>query len=149
MVIDLTGIATSILAGFFGVLAVAVPSLVDRHFRLQAARDVLRRSIANSVGAMQQSGTSAGIALLPRPAITGVPERLLPAVNYVLDNAGAEADMLNVTPEQIAAKVLAQVGLVEIRTNQAVASNATPLVPAPLGPVPTIATTPGVGGNRA
>lgn len=138
MLIDLTGIAISFMAGFFGVLAVAVPSLVDRHMRRAQARDVLRHAIRSSIGALQQSGTMSGQLLAGGGDIPGVPTKLQPAVRYVMENAGAEMDLLDLTPERIAHKVLAQIGLTQIATNQAIASSAAPIVPDPLGPVPMV-----------
>jgi hypothetical protein len=74
--------------------------------------------------------------LHPEVSISGVPASLQPAVQYVLEHAGPEADRLGISPEKIASKVQAQIGLAEIRTNVAVASSSGAVVPDPLGPVP-------------
>lgn len=145
MIVDLTGIATSALAGFFGILAVALPSIIDRHMRAQAARDVLRRAIHASVGALQQAGTVSGRGLAAATDVHGVPAGLAPAVRYVLDNAGEEAERLGVSAEQIAQKITAQIGLIQIGTNQAVAGSAGSMVPDPLGPVPVASAPVGPG----
>lgn len=142
MVIDLTGIGVSLIGMATTILAVALPSVMDRHMRRQQARDVLRHAIRASVGALQQSGTMAGHMLATGPEIPEVPMKIQPAVRYVLDNAGPEVALLDLGPEQIAKKVLAQIGLTQIAVNTAVASNASPLVPDPLGPLVTTATLP-------
>jgi hypothetical protein len=138
MVIDLTGVATSCIAGFFGVLSVLLPAVVNARMKDTAAAAALGEAVRNSLGAMQQAGTVAAQTLAPHVSIPGVPDRLAPAVQYVIANAGDEADRLGITPEGIAGKVLAQVGLAEIKTNQAVASSSIPASPPPLGPVPVV-----------
>jgi hypothetical protein len=140
MVIDLPGVALSCLAGFVGVLSIALPSILDRHARRQEARDVVRHAIRSSLGALQQSSSVAGQMLTTGVPIPEVPSKLESAVRYVIEHAGAEMDYLGIDPQLVAKKILAQIGLIEIQTNQAVAANATPLVPAPLGPLATVST---------
>lgn len=147
MVIDLTGIATTIIAGAFSALSVVLPAIINARMKDTAAAAVLSEAVRNSLGAMQQAGTAAARTLAPHVSIPGVPDRLQPAVQYVIANAGDEADRLGVTPEGIASKVLAQVGLAEIKTNLAVASSAAPTVPPPLGPVPVVTPPRAVSGN--
>jgi hypothetical protein len=136
MIIDLTGVACSLIAGFFGLLSVMLPMIINNRMKDKQAADALCQAVRNSLGAMQQSATTAARVLHPAATISGIPATLLPAVQYVLEHCGPEAERLGVTPERIASKVLAQVGLAEIKTNVAVASSSAPVVPDPLGPVP-------------
>jgi hypothetical protein len=136
MIVDLTGIATSAIAGFFGLLSVLLPMVISARMKDKQAADALCTAVKNSLGAMQQSATAAARMLHPEASISGIPVSLQPAVAYVLEHAGPEAERLGVSPEKIADKVLAQVGLAEIKTNVAVASSSAPLIPDPIGPVP-------------
>jgi hypothetical protein len=134
--VDLTGLACSVIAGFFGLLSVLLPLIVSARMKDQQAADALTAAVRNALGAMQQSSTLTARTLGPHVVIPGVPAGLQPGVQYVLDHAGTEAIRLGVSPEKIAEKILAQVGLTQIQTNQAVASSAVSVVPDPLGPVP-------------
>jgi type II secretory pathway pseudopilin PulG len=136
MIVDLTGIACSVIAGAFSLLSVLVPILVNSRMKDRQAAEALSSAIRNSLGALQQATSEAARALHPQVTVRNVPETLQPAVAYVLEHAGPEAERLGVTPEKIASKVQAQIGLAEIKTNVAVASSAVPVVPDPLGPVP-------------
>jgi hypothetical protein len=148
VVVDLTGVATSCIAGFFGLLSVAVPSILDRHMKNQAAREVMTRAITASLGALQQSSTTIGQMLAPRVTIANVPDRLAPAVQYIIDNAGPEMEQLGITPERAAAKVLAEIGLRQIAVNTAVAASPAPITPDPLGPIPPSPLTTGRGNGN-
>jgi hypothetical protein len=136
MVVDLTGVACACIAGAFSLLSVLLPMIINARMKDKQAADALCSAVRNSLGALQQASMSAARALHPEAAISGIPVTLQPAVAYVLEHAGPEAERLGVTPEKIASKVQAQIGLAEIKTNVAVASSAVPVVPDPLGPVP-------------
>jgi hypothetical protein len=138
MLIDLTGVACSAIAGFFGLLSVLLPVIINSRLKDRQAADALCQAVHNSLGAMQQSATIAAKVLHPEATISGIPATLQPAVAYVLEHAGPEAERLGVSPEKIASKVLAQIGLAEIKTNVAVASSAAPIIPDPIGPVPIV-----------
>jgi hypothetical protein len=147
MIIDLTGVACSLIAGFFGVLSVVLPVIINNRMKDKQAAEALCQAVHNSLGALQQSATMVARTLHPAATVPGVPEPLQPAVAYVLEHAGPEAERLGVTPEKIASKVLAQVGLAEIKTNVAVASSSAPVVPDPLGPVPVATPLEALGGR--
>lgn len=136
MIIDLTGVATSAIAAFFALLSAVVPTIINARMKDRLAADALCQAVKNSLGAMQQSATAAARSLHPQADVPGIPASLQPAVGYVLEHAGEEAERLGVSPEKIASKVLAQIGLAGIKTNVAVASSSAPVVPDPLGPVP-------------
>jgi len=136
MTVDLTGIACSIIAGVFSVLAIVLPLLISSRIKDAQAASTLSAAVRNSLGAMQQAGTEAARELHPHITIPGVPDSLRAPTQYVLDHAGTEAARFGITPLAIADKVLAQAGLAEIATNTAVAGSALPVIPAPLGRVP-------------
>ena len=56
-----------------------------------------------------------------------MPEYLAPGVQYVLDHAGSEAERFGLTPESIADKIVAQLGLKNMETNLAITAAATPV----------------------
>jgi hypothetical protein len=133
MTIDLTGVAVAATGGFFTILGSVLLALINSHLKDKAAREVLTGAVKNSLGAIQQAATSEIQAL--KPALPGVPASLAPGVQYVLDNAGDEAARLGVTPDVIAQKIEAKIGLANIATNLATTANATPDVVPPLAPV--------------
>lgn len=135
MIIDLTSLAVAITGGVFSTMAVVIPIWLRERMNDKAAADTLGTAIKNSLGAIQQAATSEIVAL--RPQIPGVPAALVPGVQYVLDNAGPEAERLGVTPDKIAAKVEAQIGLSSIATNLALTASPAPIVVPPLDPVPS------------
>lgn len=135
MQIDLTGIACSVIAGVFSILAIVVPMLISSRVKDAQAAATLTAAVKNSLGAMQQASTEAALALGPHATIPGVPPGLEPGVQYVLDHAGAEAARFGITTPAIADKIVAQLGLAEIATNAAVAIKTA--VAAPLAPTKT------------
>jgi len=132
--IDLTGIAVSIVSGIFSILGIVVSAWIISHMKDQAAAVTVSNAVKNSLGAMQQASVSEIQQI--HPQIAGVPTSLAPGVQYVLDNAGDEASRLGLTPTVIASKVEAQIGLKNIDTNIAISGNETPAI------VPPLATTP-------
>jgi hypothetical protein len=126
--IDLTGIATTLIAGIFAVLGVVVPLMINKHVTDATAKATLATAVKNSLGALAQAATTTVSTFKPAVTIPGVPATLQPGVDYVLANAGAEAARFGITPVTIAAKIDAQLGLVKI------AASVAPVVPAPAAP---------------
>lgn len=131
MTIDLTGIATSSIAGIFAVLGVVLPLLIASRVKNAAAASTLDAAVKNSLGAIEQAATLSVTTLKPSIAIPGVDPGLASAVQYVIDHAGAEATAAMKTtaftslPVYIADKVSAQIGLAKIAATQ----TSTPLAP--------------------
>lgn len=132
--IDLTGIATTAMEGIFSIAAIVIPLMIQSHLKDTAAATALGNAVKNSLGAMQQAGTSAVTAWSPHLSIPGVTPQMAVGIQYVLDNAGTEAARFDVTPEKIAQKIDAQLGLANIATNLATAASPAPS-PKPLDPV--------------
>lgn len=141
--VDLTGIATAITGGVFSLLGILATAWITSHMKDQAAAVTVNNAVKNSLGAIQQAATSEIQAL--RPQLPGVPEALAPGVQYVLDQAGPEMTRLGITPESVAKKVEAQIGLANVATNLAVSANATATVANPLDPTPPPLTAAGSG----
>jgi hypothetical protein len=146
--LDLTGIATSVIAGIFGLLAVVVPLMIQSHLKDQAAAATLSAAAKNSLGAIQQAATSGIAVLAPKVNLpAGTPPGIVVGVQYMLDHAGDEAKRMGITQEMLASKVSAQLGLAQIAANTAakVPGPAVPVVPpvavaaAPVAPVVPIA----------
>lgn len=112
--VDLTGIATSVIAGVFGILGIVVPYVINARMKDKQAADVLSDAVRNSLGAIQQTSTAAVAAAKPSVQIPGVAASLAPGVQYVLDHAGPEMARLGVTQASVAEKVEAQIGLANI-----------------------------------
>jgi hypothetical protein len=142
MTIDLTGIAVSAIAGIFGVVGPVFLYWLQQHMKDQAAAIVIGKAVTNSLGAIQQAAEQGIRSANPHLMVAGIPPSLAPGVQYVLDNAGPElARFTEITPDAIAAKISAQIGLKAIETNIATAASPAP-TPKPLDPVTPKGTTP-------
>jgi hypothetical protein len=134
MTLDLTSVIVSVTGGIFSILMIVVPAWVASKVNDKAAAATLSESIKNSLGAIQVAASTA--IRTSKPFIEGVPVSLAPGVQYVLDHASDEAKRFGLTPDAIAAKIEAQIGLANIATNIAVSGSATPQVVKPLDRVP-------------
>lgn len=136
MILDLTGIATAVIAGVFSVLAIVLPLLINARIKDSQAAATLGAAVRNSLGAMQIATEGVLTNLHPTialPVIPGAPPQLASGVQYVLDHAGTEAARFGITPAAIADKINAQIGLDNIAANIAVA--VAPLKPVNMVPV--------------
>lgn len=134
MTVDLTGIAVSIIGGIFTIIGIVFTAWLQSHMKDQAAAVTLGNAVKNSLGAMQQAATKAVVVMNPQARIPGLSQQGQVGLQYVLDHAGDEAKRLGITPDAIADKINAQVGLANIATNTATASSPAPS-PLPLAPV--------------
>jgi hypothetical protein len=123
--LDLTGIATAVIAGLSAILAVVIPLIMTKYMGNTAASVALKDSIANSVGAIQQAADNAIVTAKPVVTIPGVPLSLVPGVQFVLDHAGAEAARFGITPPMLADRISAQLGLAKLKVAVS-AANAAP-----------------------
>lgn len=136
--IDLTGIATSVIAGIFGLLAIIIPLVINSHVKDQAAAVTLNNAVKNSLGAIQQAATTGIKTMAPSVNLpSSTPPDIVVGVQYALDHAGDEAKRLGITQDMIASKVSAQIGLAKISAN--VAGTATPAVATPPAVMPVVA----------
>lgn len=128
--IDLTQILLSIIALIGTILGIVIPVWLNRKMNDKQAAATLANAIVNGVGKMQQTAVDAVTVLNPQVNIPGITPKMAAGVQYVLDHAGDEAKRFGITPEAIADKLDAKIGLVNIATNQAVAAaQATPALP--------------------
>lgn len=135
MTIDLTGVAVAAVGGFLSILGSIAMLLINSRIKDKQAADTLAAAVRNSIGAIQQAATT-GVALMkPQVRIAGVPDNVAVGVQYVLDHAGDEAARWGVTPEGIADKISAQLGLAAIQANIAIAAGPTSANPLPLAPL--------------
>lgn len=136
--IDLTAIIIAIVGGVFAVIQIVAKAITASHIKDAAARQVVDKALDNSLGAIQQAAQGEVAALRPHVAIPGIPASLTAGVQYVLDHAGPETQRLGITPQAVADKITARIGLSNIATNLAVSSSAAPVVAKPLDPVPEV-----------
>lgn len=132
--IDLTGIATTAIAGIFSILAIVIPLMIQSHLKDAAAATALGNAVKNSLGAMQQAMQTGLVGWTPKVTIPDVTPQMAVGVQYVLDHAGPEAERFGITPYKIAEKISAQIGLGTITANLATAASPAPS-PKPLDPV--------------
>jgi len=114
---DLTGIIVAVIGGVFSIAALVVGAWISSRMKDAQSAAVLGAAVKNALGAMQQA--AAGVITAQHPTITippmpGASPQLAVGVQYVLDHAGGEAARFGVTPDAIADKISAQIGLVKL-----------------------------------
>jgi len=111
MYIDLTGVASAVIAGVFSIASIVIPMIIASHMKDKQAATVLSNAVQNALGAIQQAAV-----------IEKKPPDIKDGVNYVVNHAGPEIDRLGLTKDLIADKISAKQGLqsLAVATAQAV-----------------------------
>lgn len=114
-------LVVTIVGGIFSLIGVLLTAFIGAHMKDQKSAAVLTQAIHDALGAMQQSITDAAATIdTPKKVrIDGVPDHLTVGVMYVMDHAGQEMAHLRQTPEMIADRIRAQIGLRAIATHEA------------------------------
>lgn len=152
--VDLTQVIIAVIGGVFtitsAVLGAWITYIIQTKIKDQQAALALSNAVRNSLGKIQQAGQALAEGEIKKlhPHLN-VPDYLAPGVQYVLDHAGTEAQRFGLTPESIADKIVAQLGLKNMETNLAITASATPItnrmgmtapiVAGPMAPVPQAA----------
>lgn len=112
MTIDLTQVLIATIGGLFAVINAVFAIWLQSHMKDKAAAATLATAVSNSLGAIQQAATTGVTLSKPTVALpAAVSPQVAIGVQYVLDHAGDEATRLGVTPEAIASKIDAKLGL--------------------------------------
>lgn len=133
--ISFTEIIVSLISLAGVVISAIAVALINRKVQDTVLREVLSNAVKNGVGAIQQGATKMVVAAEPQLVTGLIPAKLVPGVQYVLDNAGEAVKRFGQTPEIIASKLVAQLGLGEIETNLAVSASPPPIAIPPMTPV--------------
>lgn len=136
MELSLTEILVSLIGTAGTVIAAVAVALINQRVKDAQLRQVIANAAKNAVGIVQQGATGMVQRLDPRVPAGLVPERLIPGVQYMLDHAGEAIERFGVTPEKLAEKITAQIGLKEIESNIAINASPAPIVVPPLAPSP-------------
>jgi hypothetical protein len=130
---------TQILIALIGtagtVIAAVAVAFINSHVKDAQLRKVLENAVKNSLGAVQQGAQNMVLTADPKLVTGLIPQSLVPGVQYVLDNASEAVERFGQTPEVIANKIVAQIGLGEIATNLAVSASPPPIAVPPMTPV--------------
>jgi hypothetical protein len=139
MTVDLTGIAAAAITGAFTVLGAVLLAIIQSKIKNAQMASLLSEAVKNSLGKIQNATIVQvnGAAML-HPTLS---PNLAVGVQYVVDHAPEAMSHFDITPDAIADKIVAQIGLSNIATNLAVSANATPAIAAPLSQVPVEAGT--------
>lgn len=134
--LDLTNMLLSAIGAAFTVVGAVATWLVNTYVKDAAARSIINDALQRGLGALQQSVQQAIPTAKIAAALPAALQQYAPAVQYVLDHAGDELARLGVTPAAVAAKIEAELGLLNIKHNLALtASSATPDAPHPMSVV--------------
>jgi hypothetical protein len=132
--IDTTQLLLSLIGGFFLIVNTVAVALINRYVKDRQMGVVLENGLKNSLGMLQQVAENAVPAITQ--SLPGVPPSVAPGVQYVLDHVPEAVQHWGLTPQAIAEKIIARIGVKSIETNIAVAASDSPLLPAPVAPVP-------------
>lgn len=113
--IDFTPIVVAIVGGLFSVIGSVFLIWLQSHMKDQAAAATIGAAVKNGLGAAQNA-IDAGLTAHPLQATlpAGTSPAVAAGVAYILQNAGSEATRLGITPDALASKVEAQIGLSKI-----------------------------------
>lgn len=136
MEISLTEVLVSLIGTAGTIIAAVAVALINQRIKDAQLRDVIANAAKNAVGIVQQGATGMVQRLDPRVPAGIVPDRLVPGVRYMLDHAGEAIERFGITPEKLAEKITAQIGLREIESNIAINASPAPVVVPPLAPSP-------------
>lgn len=135
--VDLTPVIVAVVGGVFTVATTVigawVTAFITSRMKDRDAAVAVSNAVKNALGKIQQAAQPVVEAEAARldPKLR-VPEYLAPGVQYVLDHAGEEAARFGMTPQAIADKIVAQLGLKNIEANMAVNASSIPVVVPPL-----------------
>ncbi len=113
--IDYTAIVVALVGGLFSVLGVVIPLIISSRIKDKQAAETLNNAVGNALGAMKNA-VDHGLMAHPLQAAlpSGTSPELAAGVQYALDHAGAEAARIGITPDAIADKINARLGLVKL-----------------------------------
>lgn len=132
--IDVTQLLIALIGGSFTVISTVALALVNKYVKDKRMATILEHALTNGLGMLQQAAEGAVPSIAK--SIPGVPVAVAPAVQYVIDHVPEAVSHWGLTPEALAEKVIARIGVKSIETNIAVAASDSPLLPAPIAPVP-------------
>lgn len=136
MDVSLTEILVSLIGTLGTIVAAVAVALINQRIKDAQLRQVLANAATNAVGVVQQGAAGMVQRLDPRIPAGTIPMQLVPGVQYVLDHAGEAVERFGITPEKVAEKIMAQIGLKEIESNIAINASPAPVVVPPLAPSP-------------
>lgn len=136
MDVSLTEVLVSLIGTLGTIIAAIAVALINQRIKDAQLREVIANAAKNAVGVVQQGAVGMVQRLDPRIPAGTIPDKLVPGVQYVLDHAGEAVARFGITPEKVAEKITAQIGLKEIESNIAINQSPAPIVVPPLAPSP-------------
>jgi hypothetical protein len=134
MTVDLTGIAVATVSGVFSILGMVLLAIIQSKIKNAQMAELLASAVKNSLGKIQQATVDqVRQAEFLHPQLSPA---LAVGTQYVADHAPEALAHFGVTPEAVADKIEAQIGLKNIENNIAISASATPAVVPPLAPSP-------------
>jgi hypothetical protein len=133
MTIDLTQIIIAIVGGLFSVVGLVATYWIQSRMADKKAAATITAAVTNSLGAAQQAVD--GVLTAADPTIKlppTIPASLVVPTQYVLNHAGPELARFGITPEAVADKVNAQIGLSKLKVAAAVEVASVVPTPAPI-----------------
>jgi hypothetical protein len=137
--IDLTTVCVAIVSGVFSTVAIIIPIILQKYVKNVSMRSLLNEAVKNSLGKLQiATDAEITVAAILHP---DVPKAIAPAVKYVIDHAQDALTYFNITPQSIADKISAKLGLTNIEHNLAATASSGHGVPPlaavlPIGRIP-------------
>ncbi len=138
MIVDLTGVAASLAATAFSVLLTVGYAEIRAHVKNRFMQELLDGVLGAALGKMQQAtAEEIADAQALHPDISN--PLVAVGVRFAVNHADAAVEHFGLTPDAIAEKLEARIGLAQIATNIAIAGSPSAANPAPLDPMPVYA----------
>jgi hypothetical protein len=134
--IDLTAISVALINQIFAIVIGVATYLINARVKNQQMATLLSNAVENGLGIVQRETTAA--VRRADPAITVANPDINAGVQYILQNAPEAISHFKISPERIAQKLEAKLGVAEIATNLAATASPAPLIVDPLEPVQTM-----------
>ena len=113
--IDLTQVTIAVVGALSTIIGTVFLAWLQSHMKDQAAAATIGAAVRSSLGTVKQAVSTELTDHPLQVTVPGISAARAAGVQYVLDNAGPElARFPEITPERIAGKIEAQIGLAKI-----------------------------------
>lgn len=133
--VSFTSLLLSLAAAGIPIVGAVALALVNKYVKDASAAKLIDDAIASSVGTLQQVAQGSIKTVDPSLVFPAKFAAYAPGIQYVVDHAGDALTRLGITPEMVAEKIEAKVGLANVAHNLAVTSSASTTTAPPLSPV--------------
>lgn len=112
--IDLNTIIIASIGGLVSIVGTIGVALINSKIKDRNSAATLDAALTNALGMVQNAIDSKLQSHPIQVTVPGISPALASGVQYVIDNAGKEANRFNITPDAIAQKIEARMGVIKM-----------------------------------